>query len=193
MITLALILAALCAIPSHAADPGGAGTGDAAYQKLADEFLAEHFAWNPIGAVGLGLHEYDGRSPDLSRAAIDAEHQQLLRARERLAAIDVASLSPKLARERRVLLATIEDELMSSRARAACTGFLSHTASAECVRSIGISGRGACPLATRSEAALATSASVRKVDLSMAHSGAAGSRSQLTSASLSGNNSSRRG
>jgi uncharacterized protein (DUF885 family) len=113
MTAVAIVLVLFFAIPARAADAARAGAGDAAYQKLAAEFLAGHFAWNPIGAVGLGLHEYDGKSPDVRRASIDREHQRVLRFHESISAVDAQSLSPKVSLERRALLAAIEDELMS--------------------------------------------------------------------------------
>ena len=50
---------------------------DAAFQKIADEFLRDSFAFYPLNAVSLGLHEYDGLAPDYSRAALDAQRKRL--------------------------------------------------------------------------------------------------------------------
>ena len=69
-----LLLGALLMPFTSLAEADGA---DAAFQKLADEFLRGYFAFNPGEAVGLGLHEYDGLAPDYSRAAIDAERKRL--------------------------------------------------------------------------------------------------------------------
>jgi hypothetical protein len=41
-----------------------------AYRALADEFLASDLSWRPQEAVGLGLHEYDGKVTDLRRESI---------------------------------------------------------------------------------------------------------------------------
>ena len=50
---------------------------DAAFQIITDEFLHGYFAFYPLGAVSLGLHEYDGLAPDYSRAALEAERKRL--------------------------------------------------------------------------------------------------------------------
>src|SRR4030095_11808704 len=49
-------------------------SADDVFQKMADDYLDGYFAANPITAVSLGLHEgYDGKTPDYSKAALDAE------------------------------------------------------------------------------------------------------------------------
>ena len=84
---------------------------DTAYRALADEYLAGHLAWRPQEGVGLGLHDYDGKVTDLSRASIDREHARLRQFREKLAAIDATSLSRRDDVQRRMLLASIDGEL----------------------------------------------------------------------------------
>ena len=53
------------------------GAADAEFQKLADEFLAGYLAWRPGQGVALGLHEFDGRISDFSKASIQLEHVRL--------------------------------------------------------------------------------------------------------------------
>ena len=84
---------------------------DTAYRALADEYLAGHLAWRPQEGVGLGLHDYDGKVTDLSRASIEREHARLRQFREKLAAIDATSLSRRDDVQRRMLLASIDGEL----------------------------------------------------------------------------------
>src|SRR5512144_1727723 len=58
---LSCLLAALITPFVSFADQAGA---DAAFQKLADEFIHGEFLFNPLSGVSLGLHEYDGRVPN---------------------------------------------------------------------------------------------------------------------------------
>ena len=59
---LAIVLSFIC----HEATAQGSKSVDQAYRKLADDFVASRLAWNPGEAVGLGLHEFDGKVIDLS-------------------------------------------------------------------------------------------------------------------------------
>jgi hypothetical protein len=49
------------------------GSGDPAFNQLADEYLKGYLAWRPLEAMQLGFHEYDGKLTDYSRASIDGE------------------------------------------------------------------------------------------------------------------------
>jgi uncharacterized protein (DUF885 family) len=99
----------LAPIPSIAQP---AGTDDAAYRHLADDYLTGFLAWRPEAGTGLGLHEYDGKVTDLSRASIEREQERMTRARASLTAIDQGKLSPEMSRECRALLASINAELL---------------------------------------------------------------------------------
>ena len=54
-----------------------AETADERLQKLADEGIRAYLQFSPLAGVGLGLHEFDGKVPDFSRAALDAQRQRL--------------------------------------------------------------------------------------------------------------------
>jgi uncharacterized protein (DUF885 family) len=86
---------------------------DAAYRKLADDYVTGYLAWRPQEGTSLGLHQYDGKVTDLNRASLDAEHARLVHYRDALAAIDDKTLSPRLSRERRMIVASIQNELQS--------------------------------------------------------------------------------
>jgi uncharacterized protein (DUF885 family) len=88
-------------------------SADRAYRALADEYLAGHLAWRPQDAVGLGLHEFDGKVTDLSRASLDREHARLRDFRTRIAAIDGKTLSRRADIQRRLLLTAIDSELFN--------------------------------------------------------------------------------
>ncbi len=88
---LAVVLSFIC----HEATAQGSKSVEQAYRKLADDFVASHLAWNPGGAVELGLHEFDGKVIDLSRASIERRRAQLHTFRTQLAAIDGRQLDPR--------------------------------------------------------------------------------------------------
>ena len=81
------------------------------FARLADEILADGFAFQPLNAVGLGLHQYDGKFPDFRRANIDAEAARLHAFRTRLDALDAAGLSAATALDFRLLRLQIDNVL----------------------------------------------------------------------------------
>src|SRR5687767_13664800 len=101
------LVVAGCATLNHAAE----ASDDRPYRALADEFLAGYLAWRPQEGVSLGLHEYDGKVTDLSRASIDREHARLTKFREQLGAIESRQLSRRVDLQRRMLLASIDGAL----------------------------------------------------------------------------------
>src|SRR5688572_31441020 len=58
---------------------------NAQFEKLSGEYLEKHLAWRPTMGMGLGLHQYDGRLTDFSRASLNAELRRLKRFDEELA------------------------------------------------------------------------------------------------------------
>lgn len=103
---LAVAFAALSTWPGPAA-PGA----DAKFEALADEFITGYLAWRPEAGVQLGLHEYDGRVTDLSRASIDAERARLRRFEQALEALPVTALGARARHDARLLLTAIRNEL----------------------------------------------------------------------------------
>lgn len=86
---------------------------EATFQRLADDYLDGHLAWRPLMATQLGLHDYDGKITDFSRASLDAERARLGRYARELAAIDHAALSAAKRRSCQVLEAAIQGELFT--------------------------------------------------------------------------------
>lgn len=84
---------------------------DQEFTRLADEFLAGHLAWRPGTGVALGLHEYDGKSTDYSRASLDAELARLKLFERRLLQFDTAPLLAQTFHDYRLLLAAIQKEI----------------------------------------------------------------------------------
>ena len=85
--------------------------GDAAYEKLAADAIDASLAWRPLDATNAGLHDYDGRLPDYSKAAIAAGTARLAACQAKLQALDPASLSPHNAYDRQIILAGLHRDL----------------------------------------------------------------------------------
>jgi len=51
--------------------------GDAAFSRLADEYISGYLAWRPQTGTSLGFHEYDGKLTDFNRPSLDAELARL--------------------------------------------------------------------------------------------------------------------
>ncbi len=110
----ALILAAVVACGSPASTtttPTPPPTADRDLAAAIDTFVTGHLAFRPGFGTDLGLHEYDGKVPDRSRAAIAAEIERLRAARTTFAAFDDAKLSPRRQVEKQIVLAEIAKEL----------------------------------------------------------------------------------
>src|SRR5262249_53912732 len=90
---------------------GDQGSADAAFTKLADEYIAGHFAWRPKDGTQAGLHEYDGRITDLSWSSIQGELRRLKDFERRLTSLPSAKLSPGGREDFRILLATVQKEI----------------------------------------------------------------------------------
>jgi uncharacterized protein (DUF885 family) len=82
---------------------------------LEREVIDHLFRLQPGYAVGLGLHEYDGRVPDLRRSATDAWSAEADRLLERLAALDERSLGTSRAPDRLLLRLLLESPLFDLR------------------------------------------------------------------------------
>jgi len=84
---------------------------DVQFQKLADEFLAGYLAWRPGLGVALGLHEFDGRVTDYSRASVNLERTRLANFDKRLAKFPAKRLSPRAAYDFRILRSAVRKQL----------------------------------------------------------------------------------
>ena len=81
------------------------------WDKYVSDYLDVYFAVHPDIAVSAGRHEFDGKRPDFSHAAIDAEIARLHAERARAAAFDDRSLNQQQRFERDYLLAAIDSDL----------------------------------------------------------------------------------
>jgi uncharacterized protein (DUF885 family) len=86
-------------------------SGDAAFQKLADDYLDGYLAWRPESGVYLGFHQYDGKTSDFSKASLDKELVRLKNFDQKLNTADTASFSPKVFYDFRILHSAIKLEI----------------------------------------------------------------------------------
>jgi uncharacterized protein (DUF885 family) len=111
ILILGLALAG-CTRPSPA--PGSSTSdADAAFARLADEYIAGYLAWRPQNGTALGFHEYDGKITDFSRASLDAELARLKSADVALGKLDTRQLSPTTFYDYRILRSAIQREIFA--------------------------------------------------------------------------------
>jgi uncharacterized protein (DUF885 family) len=106
-----LIALAGCSSGGPGREPAVPGSGDAAFNRVAEEYLTGCLAWRPLEAVGLGFHEYDGKLTDYSRASVDGELVRLKEFEHRLGGMKAAALSAQGSFDFRNLQAGIRREL----------------------------------------------------------------------------------
>jgi hypothetical protein len=84
-------------------------TRSAEWDKYVDSYLDAYFAVHPDFAVGEGRHEFDGKLPDWSKAALDREVARLHS--ERTRAMGFSNLDQRQQFEQQYLIATIDSDL----------------------------------------------------------------------------------
>jgi uncharacterized protein (DUF885 family) len=95
--------------PAHAD-----GNQDVALRKLADEYIDHYlFVLNPTLATEEGVHRFDDRLEDYSRAGIEQNIRTLHGYEHRMAAVDAAQLSERAAGNRELLLSNIRSSLLT--------------------------------------------------------------------------------
>src|SRR6266446_1282731 len=111
LLFLTLLLAG-CSQPKPSAS-GSGGSADEAFNRLVDDYIAGYLAWRPQTGTTLGLHEYDGKVTDFSRASLDAELARLNAFDHGLAELDAGSLSPQASFDYRILRGAIRREMFN--------------------------------------------------------------------------------
>ena len=109
LLSLSLVLLAGCARLEPSASPSA--SGDADFARVSDDFLTGHLAWRPQTGTALGLHEYDGKITDFSRASLDAERARLEKFDRVLARWPVKNLSAQAHHDLRLMQAAVRGEL----------------------------------------------------------------------------------
>lgn len=89
---------------------------DTAFMQLADRYFDEFYLpTNPSAATSYGIHQFDGKLEDYSRAGIDAQVKSLQAWQARVAAVDPASLSLYVRGDRDLVLDNIRSSLLTLR------------------------------------------------------------------------------
>lgn len=110
---LHLLISFTCLLLLSCHSSTNTGSGDAAFDKLSEEYLKGYLAWRPQTGVYLGLHEYDGKITDYSKSSIDAELARLKEFDKKLAEVDSSALSTKKYYDWRMLRSSIKNELFN--------------------------------------------------------------------------------
>ena len=86
-------------------------TSTAAFSKVAKRILQLRWDFHPTTAAGVGLHKYDGKLPNYSRASLERRAAEILRQLRALDAIEKRDgLSPKMKLELGVLRGSLLSE-----------------------------------------------------------------------------------
>jgi uncharacterized protein (DUF885 family) len=89
----------------------GVQTPDSEYEAVAEEYIKGYLTARPLVAVALGFHEYDGKTADYSRLALDAELTRLRRFDDRLKKFDLDKMGQRQSIDLRILRAAIKREI----------------------------------------------------------------------------------
>ncbi|TLY52729.1 MAG: DUF885 domain-containing protein [Gammaproteobacteria bacterium] len=110
----AALLFVLSFAPAHADTPVATPNANAAFMTLADEFFDRYyFPNNPTTATLTGLHQYDDKLEDYSRAQIDREIAALKQYESRVAAVDAGTLDEMTRGDRDLALNYIHSTLLT--------------------------------------------------------------------------------
>ncbi len=109
-----LLLIPASGFAAAAADHASTTGADAAFARLADEFIDTYYLpSNPARATALGVHKYDDKLQDVTRAAIDREIATLQGFEKRVDAVDPATLGEETRGDRDLVLNTIRSRLLT--------------------------------------------------------------------------------
>ncbi|MDP9104517.1 MAG: DUF885 domain-containing protein [Candidatus Eremiobacteraeota bacterium] len=111
VVALAVLLGASPA-PSSVPSASSAASADAAYTVLAKAYFDENFRANPVGATAAGLHVYDAQLGSYGAADYAAQVARDHRYLDGLAALDPATMSPRIGLDRRMLENALRDDLL---------------------------------------------------------------------------------
>ena len=105
-----IVLLAGCSQPPTA-PRSTANDADAAFTRLADEYVAGYLAWRPQTGTALGFHAYDGKVTDYSQLSLIAELARLKAFDQRLGQLNTNRLSREALYDYRILGSAIQREI----------------------------------------------------------------------------------
>ncbi len=109
LIPLFLLLPGCAPVPRPPSS--AASSADAAFDRLAQEYISGYLAWRPLTGTSLGLHEYDGKITDFTKPSLAAELARLKSCDQSLANLNTAILSPRAFYDYRILRNSIQREI----------------------------------------------------------------------------------
>ncbi len=86
-------------------------SADKDFEAFSDKFIAEYLGWHPAYGVYLGLHQYDGKTSDYSKAGLDKQLEWLKSYDTQLAAIDSSALNTSNYYDWRVLRNAVKNDI----------------------------------------------------------------------------------
>ena len=113
ILLLAVLALAGCARLPEPTFSSPVESGDAAFSRMADEYIEGYLAWRPQMGTALGFHQYDGKITDYSQASLDIELGRLRRFDQRLMSFDTLSLTRKNFHDFRILRGAVKRELFT--------------------------------------------------------------------------------
>ncbi len=115
LVVLVLTSAALQGCSSSPPPPAQpvSGSADGRFEGIAREYLEDLYRRQPTQATYLGIHKYDDRLEDYSRQAVTDAVAAARQFRDRVAAIDAASLSADRQLDREQLLHAIDSRVIT--------------------------------------------------------------------------------
>jgi uncharacterized protein (DUF885 family) len=109
LLTLSALLLGGCSIPQTYTPP----QAEAAFTRLATDYVHGYLAWRPQAGTALGLHQYDGKITDLRRSSLHAELARLQSCDQQLAGFHTNLFSPRMLHDYRLLRCAVQRELFS--------------------------------------------------------------------------------
>jgi len=97
----------------NASSPSSEAAADTTFTRLADEFLEGYLTWRPQLGTALGLHQYDGKITNYTKASLEGEISRLKKYESQLASLDTSRLNAQQYRDYRILQSAIQNELFS--------------------------------------------------------------------------------
>src|SRR5260370_10528598 len=94
---LPLIPLLLAGCARFSTTPTSESESEAAFQRVAADYVTGYLVWRPQVGTTLGFHEYDGGITDYRRASIEGELQRLKTYDPRLAELNVLQLTRRSA------------------------------------------------------------------------------------------------
>jgi len=113
VLILTLVLAASCGSPEKGQSGGPKASNDAGFTAVAREYLEDLYRRQPTLATYLGIHKYDDKLDDYSRQAVTDAVASARAIRQKVEAIDPATLSLSNHLDREQLLRAIDGRILA--------------------------------------------------------------------------------